>query len=73
MITLTKLDQSEILINLDSIKYIEAIPDTLIRFLNGESVMVRESLQEIEVRVTMHKQRILSPQTSNYISETTRC
>ena len=47
MILLTKLDQQKILINLETVKYIESVPDTLIFFTNGESVMVQESMAAI--------------------------
>lgn len=47
MLMLTKLDDSKILVSLASIKYMEAVPDTLIFFLNGDSLMVKESLKEI--------------------------
>lgn len=45
MILLTKLNDQKVLINLETIKYIESVPDTLIFFTNGESVMVKESLE----------------------------
>ena len=47
MIILTKLDNSKILLNFEAIKYIESIPDTLIIFLNGDTVIVKESLEQI--------------------------
>jgi len=47
MIILTKLDNQKILINLETVKYLEAVPDTLIFFTNGESIMVKESLDDI--------------------------
>lgn len=50
VIMLTKLDHTRILVGFESVKYIEETPDTLIRFLNGESLMVRESLDEIMMR-----------------------
>ncbi|MCB9228211.1 MAG: flagellar FlbD family protein [Deltaproteobacteria bacterium] len=47
MLRLTKLDQSSIIVNPEAIKYAEAIPDTLIIFLNGDTLIVRESLEDI--------------------------
>jgi len=66
MITLTKLDQSKVLINLDSVKYIESTPDSLIRFLNGDSVIVKENFDEIEKLSIHFKQKCL-----NQLSEST--
>jgi flagellar protein FlbD len=51
VILLTRLDNSRLLINLETVKYIESTPDTLITFLNGDSVIVREALETIEQRV----------------------
>ena len=58
MIILTKLDDSSFLVNLDSIKYIEAIPDSLISFLNGDTVVVKESLEEKQKKMIEYKRKI---------------
>ncbi len=60
MITLTKLDNKKILINLDAVKYLEPIPDSLILFINGESVIVKESLAEIEAAIMKYRAKILA-------------
>ena len=60
MITLTRLDKSKILVNLDTIRWFESTPDTLVCFLNGDSVIVLESLQEIEERVLEYKAKTLA-------------
>jgi uncharacterized protein YlzI (FlbEa/FlbD family) len=60
MIPLTKLDNTRILVSLDAIKYVESTPDTLILFLNGESLMVREPMDEIERRVIELRRQILT-------------
>lgn len=59
MISLRKLDNSPVIVNLDSVKYIEAIPDTLIHFLNGDSVIVRENFAEVIQMATEFKAAIL--------------
>ncbi len=59
MISLTKLDNARILVNLETIKYIETMPDTVVRFVNGDSVIVRESLEEVELRVIKFKKQVL--------------
>lgn len=64
MIMLTKLDNSPVLVNIEGIKYIESTPDTLIRYLNGDTMIVRESLEDIERRVLELKQRIFNEQAS---------
>jgi uncharacterized protein YlzI (FlbEa/FlbD family) len=60
LLLLTKLDGSTALINLDAIKYIEATPDTRVIFLNGEFLIVRESLDVIQENVLKLKAGILN-------------
>lgn len=51
MILLTKMDNTTMLLNLDSVKYLESVPDTLIFFVNGDSLMVKESLDEVRQKI----------------------
>ena len=60
MIQLTRLDKSPLLVSLDAIKYVESTPDTIVTFLNGDSVIVRESLDEIDKRVLQYRVKLLS-------------
>ncbi len=60
MILLTRLDNSRILVNLETVKFVESTPDTLISFLNGDSLIVRESLEEIEKRVVEYRMKVLA-------------
>lgn len=60
MIPLTKLDNTKILLSLDNVKYIESTPDTLVFFTNGESVIVRESLDDLLNRVVEFKSKVLN-------------
>ena len=56
MIMLTKLDRTRILVGFEAVKYIEETPDTLIRFLNGESLIVRETLNQ-DLSLVQEKRR----------------
>lgn len=60
MILLTRLDKSKVLVNLDAVKYAEATPDTILTFVNGDSVIVRESLEELDRRVLEYRVRLLT-------------
>ena len=60
MILLTRLDNSSVLVNLETVKFFEATPDTIIVFVNGDSLIVRESLEEIDRRVVEYRVRILT-------------
>jgi len=64
MILLTKLDQQKILINLETVKYIESVPDTIIFFTNGESLMVQESLDTISLAVVEYQAAVFRQSTA---------
>ncbi len=51
MISLTRLDNTTLLVNLEVVKYVESTPDTLITFINGDTLIVREPLEEFQRRV----------------------
>lgn len=59
MLKLTKLDGTPIAVNLDTVKYCESIPDTLILFINGDSLIVRESLDSIITQTLQYKVHVL--------------
>jgi flagellar protein FlbD len=58
MISVTKLSGKEITVNVDLIKTIEMVPDTIIALTNGEKLLVAESRDEIVMRVIEYKSRI---------------
>ena len=47
MITVTRLNDQPLVINAELIKTVESTPDTLITLINGDRMMVRESMEEI--------------------------
>ncbi|MBP9707076.1 MAG: flagellar FlbD family protein [Oligoflexales bacterium] len=59
MVFLTKLNDSKILLNLDNVKYIEETPDTMIFFLNGESIIVKEKMELIQKNVAEFEANVL--------------
>lgn len=59
MIMLTKLNNSPLLLNLEAVKYIEETPDTLVFFVNGESVIVKESLATIKEKIVVFQAEIM--------------
>ena len=56
MITVTRLDKRVVVINADLIKMIESTPDTIITFINGDTVIVRDSVDDV-VRHAIDYQR----------------
>jgi flagellar protein FlbD len=51
MIEVSKLNGAPLLVNPDLILYIEATPDTVLTFTDGEKLMVREQPREIVEKI----------------------
>lgn len=59
MITITHLDGSAAVVNLDLIERIERTPDTLIVLANGNKLIVRETPEELIARAVAFKRGFL--------------
>ncbi|HVP07734.1 MAG TPA: flagellar FlbD family protein [Candidatus Acidoferrum sp.] len=55
MIKVTRINDSELVINADLIEFVEAIPDTIISLTTGKKIMVKERPDEIINRVAQFK------------------
>ncbi|MCI8447735.1 MAG: flagellar FlbD family protein [Eubacterium sp.] len=60
MIEVTRLNETKLVINSDQIEFVEETPDTVISFLSGKKIIVKESRQEIQNLVILYKKKILS-------------
>lgn len=47
MITVTRLNDRPIVINAELIRSVEEMPDTTIRLINGDHLIVKESMQQV--------------------------
>ena len=47
MITVTRLNGKQFVINADLIKVVEENPDTTLRLTTGDTMIVRETMQEV--------------------------
>jgi flagellar protein FlbD len=63
MITLTRLNGQEFVINAEKIRYVESTPDTIVCCDTGEKLMVRETLKEVIVRAIEYGRLIRRPIT----------
>lgn len=63
MITLTRLNGQQMVINAEKIRYIEATPDTVVCCDHGEKVMVKEPMQEVIRRAIDYARLIRRPVT----------
>lgn len=60
MIVVTRLNDRAVVVNAELIKMIEATPDTLVTLVNGDHLMVRESVEEVVSRAVDYARRIRS-------------
>lgn len=61
MIRATALNGRQVAINAELIKSAESTPDTIISMTNGQTMIVRESLDEIIRRVIEYQKEIRRP------------
>lgn len=61
MIKLTRLNDSEFVINAEMIEFVEAIPDTIISLASGKKVMVTEPVDVVVERVVEYKRTCNRP------------
>lgn len=55
MITVTRFDRSELILNADLIEFVETLPDTHITLVTGKRLLVRERADEIVARVLAYR------------------
>jgi flagellar protein FlbD len=60
MIQLTRLNHSRVMINSDLIKFVEQSPDTVITLLNGEKILVQETVPQIIQQVIEFRRHLLA-------------
>lgn len=59
MILVTRLDKREVTLNSDLIESVDARPDTTIRLVTGQSLVVRESVDEVVERIRGWRRSVL--------------
>jgi len=61
MISLTRLNGQQFVINAEKIRYVESTPDTLVCCDTGEKMMVKETLAEVMRRAIDYARIIRRP------------
>ena len=61
MIKLTRLNQSEVVVNVEMIEFVEEPPDTLISLISGKKVLVTEPVDLVVNRVIEYKKTCNKP------------
>lgn len=59
MIEVTKLNGKKLIVNAELIEIIEETPDTVISFVTGKKIIVKESRQEVKNLVILYKKDLL--------------
>lgn len=60
LIEVTKLNGTKVLINAELIESVEETPDTVISFVTGKKIIVKESRQEIKNLVILYKRDFMA-------------
>ncbi|MGH9562244.1 MAG: flagellar FlbD family protein [Terracidiphilus sp.] len=60
MIELTRLNGRAMVLNSDLIKIAEASPDTMLTLINGEKLIVKETIDEVQEKVLAYRARLLA-------------
>lgn len=58
MITLTKLNKKEFVLNTDLIKFVEDVPDTLITLTSGDKIFILETKEEVILKIIEYKRMV---------------
>ena len=58
MIKVTRLNDSTLMVNVDLIRSLQAIPETVITFTNNDKIMVKEPLEEVSQRIVDYQRTI---------------
>ncbi len=64
MIKVTRINDSELVVNADLIEFVESIPDTIISLTTGKKIMVKQTIDEIIDRVAEFKYKSTARGTS---------
>lgn len=60
MIEVTKLNDMKLLVNAELIETVEETPDTVISFVTGKKIIVKESRQEVKNLVILYKRDFMT-------------
>ena len=66
MITVTRLNGKQVVINAELIRSVESNPDTTITLINGDHMIVRESMEkvvELAIEYGVSLRKLLPPST----------
>lgn len=71
MIKVTRLDNSELIVNSDMIEFVEITPDTILTLTDGKKILVRETPDEVIEKIIEFRNRVMAPLRGGDASELT--
>ena len=71
MIELTRLNGEMVFVNPDHMRFIESCPDTLLTFMDGKTLVVKETVHQVNEKVISCQQRYHA--TSKFVTEGDMC
>jgi flagellar protein FlbD len=60
MIKVTRLNDSILMVNVEMIQSLKAIPETVITFTNNDKIMVKEPIEEVSQKIVDYQRTINS-------------
>ncbi|MCB2198251.1 flagellar FlbD family protein [bacterium] len=63
MIHVSRLDDSDLIVNSDMIEFVESTPDTIVTLTDGKKLLVKETPEEIVERIVAFRRRVMQPLT----------
>ena len=69
MIRLTRLNNRQLVVNSELIKFIENAPDTVITLITGEKIVVLETVDEVMSRIVDYRRKLRGPRWVVHSSE----
>lgn len=60
MVSLTRLNGTRFVVNVELIKFIENTPDTMITLVSGDRVIVKETLDEVVNKAIVYQRQVRS-------------
>ena len=60
MIKVTRLNDATLMVNVEMIQSLQAIPETVITFTNNDKIMVKEPLEEVSQKIVDYQRTIYS-------------
>ncbi len=58
MITLTRFNHTQLVVNADLIEFLEATPDTVVTLVTSKKILVLESVDEVIARIIEYRKKV---------------